>query len=114
MVDSQIMEEEIWGAEARVVGTETHKGPTKPILQTQKTPYPSSAFIKENIDVLRTMVKEHDQQAKIKVTPRRLAYADSDMETLARSLARNFSDQFSLKSSSTSDTRRQARSISQS
>nr|GEV98754.1 reverse transcriptase domain-containing protein [Tanacetum cinerariifolium] len=86
MVDLQTIEEEIQGAEARDVGTETHKGPTKPVLQTQKTPYPFSAFIKENIDVLRTMVKEHDQQAKIKATPRRLAYADSDNETLARSL----------------------------
>ncbi|GKB31532.1 hypothetical protein Tco_0870933 [Tanacetum coccineum] len=42
----------------------------------QKTPPPSLAFIKENIDVLRTMIKEHDQQAKIKAMPRRLAYAD--------------------------------------
>nr|GEV13721.1 reverse transcriptase domain-containing protein [Tanacetum cinerariifolium] len=30
----------------------------------QKTPSPSPAFIKENIDVIRAMIKEHDQQAK--------------------------------------------------
>ncbi|GKA40415.1 hypothetical protein Tco_0733008 [Tanacetum coccineum] len=29
------------------------------------------------------MIKEHDQQAKVKATPRRLAYADSDKEALA-------------------------------
>ncbi|GJR81281.1 reverse transcriptase domain-containing protein [Tanacetum coccineum] len=86
MVDSQPMEEETLGMEARDVGTETHRGPTKPVLQTQKTPSPSPAFIKENIDVLRTMIKEHNQQAKIKSTPRRLAYADSDKEALARGL----------------------------
>ncbi|GJR56226.1 hypothetical protein Tco_1406747 [Tanacetum coccineum] len=88
MVDSQPMEEETLGMEARDVGTETHGGPTKPVLQTQKTPSPSPAFIKENIDVLRTMIKEHDQQAKTKATPRRLAYADSDKEALARSKSR--------------------------
>ncbi|GKB17588.1 reverse transcriptase domain-containing protein, partial [Tanacetum coccineum] len=38
---------------------------------------------KENIDVLRTMIKEHDQQAKMKATPRKLAYVDSDKEAPA-------------------------------
>ncbi|GJU61110.1 hypothetical protein Tco_1238876 [Tanacetum coccineum] len=107
MVDSQLMEEEIQGAETRDVGTETHRGPTEPVLQAQKTPSPSSAFIKENINVLRIMIKEHDQQAKIKATPRRLAYADSDKEAPVRSLARGFSDRFSLGSSGTSNTYRQ-------
>ncbi|GKC43545.1 hypothetical protein Tco_1061267 [Tanacetum coccineum] len=60
------------------------------------------------------MIKEHDQQAKIKVTPRRLAYADSDKEAPARSLARGFSNRFSLESSGTSDTHRQTRSASKS
>nr|GEU69365.1 reverse transcriptase domain-containing protein [Tanacetum cinerariifolium] len=82
-------------------------GPTEPVLQTQKTPSPSLAFIKENIDVLRTPIKEHDQQAKMKATPRKLAYADSDKEALAGSLAKGFSNRFSLKSSGTSDTQRQ-------
>nr|GEX42397.1 protein NYNRIN-like [Tanacetum cinerariifolium] len=114
MVDSQPMEEKIQGAKARDVGTETHGGPTEPVLQTQKTPSPSPAFIKENIDVLRTMIKEHDHQAKTKATPRRLTFSDSDKETPVRSLARNFSDRFFLKSSGTSDTRRQARSTGKS
>ncbi|GJR62869.1 hypothetical protein Tco_1505031 [Tanacetum coccineum] len=67
------------------MGTKTHGGPTEPVLQTHKTPSPSPAFIKENIDVLRTMIKEHDQQAKMKSTPRNLAYVDSDKEAPARS-----------------------------
>nr|GEZ55121.1 reverse transcriptase domain-containing protein [Tanacetum cinerariifolium] len=85
-------------------------GPTKPVLQTQKTPSPSSAFIKKNIDILRTMIKEHDQQGKMKATPRKLSYADSDKEASAGSLTKGFSDRFSLESSGTSDTRRQTRS----
>ncbi|GJX80904.1 hypothetical protein Tco_0329053 [Tanacetum coccineum] len=80
----------------------TYGEPTKPVLQTQKTPSPSPAFIKENIDVLRTMIKEHDQQAKIKSIPRKLAYADSDKEAQSLSLAKGFSDRFSLESSGTS------------
>ncbi|GJS24522.1 hypothetical protein Tco_0453154 [Tanacetum coccineum] len=114
MVDSQPMEEEIQGAKTRDVGTEAHGGPTKPVLQTQKTPSPSSAFIKENIDVLRTMIKEHDLQAKVKATPRILPYADSDKEDVARSLAIGFFDQFSLESSGTSDTYEQTCSASES
>nr|GEU76282.1 hypothetical protein [Tanacetum cinerariifolium] len=78
MVDSQPIEEEFQEVATRDSGTETHRGPTEPVLQTQKTPFPSSAFIKENIDVLRTMIKEHDHQAKMKATPRKLAYADFD------------------------------------
>ncbi|GJS49511.1 hypothetical protein Tco_0599632 [Tanacetum coccineum] len=114
MVDSQPIEEEIQGAETRDVGTEAYRGPTEPVLQMQKTPSPSPAFMKENIDVLRTMIKEHDQQAKVKATPRRLTYADSDKEALARSLARGFSDRFSLESSSTSNTYEQTRSANKS
>ncbi|GJY10089.1 hypothetical protein Tco_0378274, partial [Tanacetum coccineum] len=83
-------------------------------IKAEKTPSPSLTFIEENIDVLRTIIKEHDQQAKIKVTPRRLAYSNSDKEAPARSLARGFFDRFSLESSSTSDTHRQTRSASKS
>nr|GEV99331.1 reverse transcriptase domain-containing protein [Tanacetum cinerariifolium] len=49
-------------------------------------------------------------QAKMKATPRKLAYVDSDKEALAGSLARGFSDRFSLESSGTSDTHKQTRS----
>ncbi|GJU92437.1 hypothetical protein Tco_1304860 [Tanacetum coccineum] len=34
----------------------------------------------ENIDVLRNMIKEHDQQAKTKMTPRKLFYDESKEE----------------------------------
>ncbi|GKD90742.1 hypothetical protein Tco_1366249 [Tanacetum coccineum] len=56
------------------------------------------------------MIKEHDQQAKMKATPRKLAYADSDKEAAAGSLAKGFSDRFSLESSGTADTCRKTRS----
>ncbi|GJV21867.1 hypothetical protein Tco_1370887 [Tanacetum coccineum] len=95
-------------------GTKTYGGPTEPVLQKQKTHSPSPAFIKENIDVLRTMIKEHDQQAKMKATPRKLAYANSDKEAPAKSLARRFFGRFSLESSSTSNTHRQTHSASKS
>ncbi|GJR03425.1 reverse transcriptase domain-containing protein [Tanacetum coccineum] len=60
------------------------------------------------------MIKEHDQQAKIKATPRKLVYADSNKEASAKSLAKGFFDRFSLESSGTSDTHRQTRSTSKS
>ncbi|GJR64788.1 reverse transcriptase domain-containing protein [Tanacetum coccineum] len=60
------------------------------------------------------MIKEHDQQAKMKTTPRKLAYADSDKEAPARSLAKGFSDRFCLESSGISDTHIQTRSTSKS
>ncbi|GJW32396.1 hypothetical protein Tco_0052428 [Tanacetum coccineum] len=110
MVDSQPVEEEFQGMAIGDAGMETYRRPTEPVLQTQKTSSPSSAFIRENINVLRTMIKEHDQQAKMKATPRKLVYADSDKEAPVGSLAKEFSDRFSLESSSTSDTHRQTRS----
>nr|GEV57424.1 reverse transcriptase domain-containing protein [Tanacetum cinerariifolium] len=79
-VGSQPIEEGTRGTEARDVGKETHVGSTEPVSQIQKTFSPSLAFIIENIKVLRTMIKEHDQQAKKKATPKRLACADSDKE----------------------------------
>ncbi|GKC34633.1 hypothetical protein Tco_1047017 [Tanacetum coccineum] len=60
------------------------------------------------------MIKEHDQQAKMKAIPRKLAYADSNKEDMARSLAGDFFDRFSLESSGTSDTHRQTCSASKS
>ncbi|GKA87116.1 hypothetical protein Tco_0808827 [Tanacetum coccineum] len=80
MVDSQLIEEEVQGAEMRDVGTKTQKGPTEPISQTQTTPSPTLAFIKENIDVLITMIKELDHQDKAKATPRKVIYVDSEKE----------------------------------
>nr|GEU79903.1 hypothetical protein [Tanacetum cinerariifolium] len=62
MVDSQLMEE-VRREEPRDAGTETQKGPTKSVLEDQTTPSPSLDFVKQNIDVLRTMIKEHDRSA---------------------------------------------------
>ncbi|GJQ98215.1 hypothetical protein Tco_0009354 [Tanacetum coccineum] len=39
-----------------------------------------------------TMIKEHDQKAKMKATPRKIAYVDSDKEAPAGSLARESED----------------------
>ncbi|GJU62785.1 hypothetical protein Tco_1244620 [Tanacetum coccineum] len=105
MVDSQLVEEEVRGLEPGDVGTKTQKGLTEPVSQTQTTPYPSSAFVKENIDVLRTMIKEHDHQTK--TTPRKLIYADSKRETPDELMAISFFDRLSLESSGTSDTQGQ-------
>ncbi|GKA83339.1 hypothetical protein Tco_0804934 [Tanacetum coccineum] len=57
-------------------------------------------------------ILQHDQQAKIKAMSRRLAYADFDKEALAKSLARGFSNRFSLESSGISDIQKQTRSAS--
>ncbi|GJW34188.1 hypothetical protein Tco_0054220, partial [Tanacetum coccineum] len=38
---------------------------------------PSPAFVKENIDVLRTMIKELDNRGQEKVTPRKLFNKES-------------------------------------
>ncbi|GKC68097.1 hypothetical protein Tco_1100695 [Tanacetum coccineum] len=66
-------------------GTKIQKGPTGLTLQTQTTPSPSLAFVKESIDILRTMIKELDHQAKAKTTPRKVIYVDSEKEALNRS-----------------------------
>ncbi|GJX82580.1 hypothetical protein Tco_0332061 [Tanacetum coccineum] len=56
------------------------------------------------------MIKENDQEAKMKATPRKLSYADSDKEAPVGSLAKGFFDRFSLESSNTSDTHNETRS----
>nr|GEW10854.1 hypothetical protein [Tanacetum cinerariifolium] len=49
----------------------------KPNYNWEETP--SLAFVKENIDALRTMFKEHDPQAKAKATSKKLAYDESEV-----------------------------------
>nr|GEX02408.1 hypothetical protein [Tanacetum cinerariifolium] len=109
MVDSQPMEEEFQGVVTRD-RNENPYGTYRTSLTNIKTPSSSPAFIKGNIDALRTIIKEHDQQAKMNATQRKLAYADSDKEAQAGSLAKGFFDRFSLESSLTSDTHRKTRS----
>ncbi|GJW25757.1 reverse transcriptase domain-containing protein [Tanacetum coccineum] len=110
MVDSQPLKEEVRGIGARGVETEPKKWSTEPTLQTQTTPSPSSTFVKKYINVLRTMIKEHDHQAKAKATPKKLAYGDSEREASDGSETKSFSNQFSFESSGTFDTCSKARS----
>ncbi|GJT43556.1 hypothetical protein Tco_0952271 [Tanacetum coccineum] len=58
----------------------SREGPFEPAQLAQTTP--SSAFIKENINMLRTMIKEHDQQAKVKVSPKKLFCGEEDLDIL--------------------------------
>ncbi|GJZ32426.1 hypothetical protein Tco_0577862 [Tanacetum coccineum] len=92
MVESQLAEEEVRGLEPVDDGTETLKGLTELVLQTQTTLSPSPAFVKENINVLRTMIKEHDHHTKTKATPRKLIYANSDREAPDLSMTKSFTD----------------------
>ncbi|GKB76593.1 hypothetical protein Tco_0943488, partial [Tanacetum coccineum] len=114
MVDSQLVEEEVRGLEPGYVGTKTQKRPTGPVSKNQKTLSPSSTFVKENIDALRIMIKEHDHQTKAKTTPRKFVYADSKREAPNELMARSFSDRLSLESSGTSNTCSKTHSASKS
>ncbi|PWA61263.1 hypothetical protein CTI12_AA374090 [Artemisia annua] len=49
-----------------------HSAPSGPAQEG-----PSPAYVKENIDVLRTMIKELDNKGKEKATPRKLSYGGS-------------------------------------
>ncbi|GJR86831.1 hypothetical protein Tco_0210842 [Tanacetum coccineum] len=75
MVDSQLEGERAQRVELEGTRTGLREGTSEPAQLAQTTP--SSAFIKENIDVLRMMIKEHDQQAKAKAAPKKLVYDDS-------------------------------------
>ena len=49
-----------------------HSAPSGPAQEG-----PSPAYVKENLDVLRTMIKELDNRGKEKATPRKLSYRGS-------------------------------------
>nr|GEV45257.1 reverse transcriptase domain-containing protein [Tanacetum cinerariifolium] len=57
---------EVQRLEEEGTGMGSREGPSTPAQLAQTTP--SLAFIKENVDMLRKMIKEHDQQAKTKAT----------------------------------------------
>ncbi|GJY43702.1 reverse transcriptase domain-containing protein [Tanacetum coccineum] len=78
MVDSQLEEEGAQRVELEGTGTGSREGPFEPAQLAQTIPSPT--FIKENIDVLRTMIKEHDQQTKAKATLKKLVCDDSGEE----------------------------------
>ncbi|GJY32607.1 hypothetical protein Tco_0417076 [Tanacetum coccineum] len=60
MADSQLPDEGPQRGELEGARAGSQERPSEPALLTQTTPSP--AFIKENINVLRTMIKEHNQQ----------------------------------------------------
>ncbi|GJY20666.1 hypothetical protein Tco_0393232 [Tanacetum coccineum] len=97
MVNSQLEGEGAPGARLEGTGVRPQEGPTELAQLTQTTP--SSAFIKENIDVLRTMIREHDQQAKEKATPKKIAYDNSEEENSDNSRAKGLLDRPSHESS---------------
>ncbi|GJZ02349.1 hypothetical protein Tco_0520310 [Tanacetum coccineum] len=75
---------------------------------------PSPAFNKENIDVLRTMIKEHDQQAKAKENPKKLVYGSFGEEDSDSLGTKGLSKQLFNESSGTSGTQYRARSTGKS
>ncbi|GKD25785.1 reverse transcriptase domain-containing protein [Tanacetum coccineum] len=87
-------------------------GPGIPIYPKKKT--------KEGMVDSQPMEEEfwgavtRDVQAKMKATPRKLAYVDSDKEAPSGSSTRGFSYRFSLESSNTYETHKQNRSASKS
>ncbi|GKA77248.1 hypothetical protein Tco_0783709 [Tanacetum coccineum] len=102
MVDSQLEGEGSQRVEVEGSGMGSREGPSEPAPLAQTTPSP--AFIKESIDALRTMIKEHDQQAKAKATPKKLVYNDSEEECSDSSETKGLLEQFSNGSSKTSIT----------
>ncbi|GKB59226.1 hypothetical protein Tco_0915412 [Tanacetum coccineum] len=102
MVDSQLEGEGVQRVELKGIGTGPREGPSEPAQLAQTTPSP--AFIKENINVLRTIIKEHDQQAKAKATPKKLVYDDSEEEGSDSLRTKGLSERFSNESSGTSRT----------
>ncbi|GKA23016.1 hypothetical protein Tco_0708978 [Tanacetum coccineum] len=102
MVDLQLEGEGAQRVEVEGSGMGSREGPSEPAPLAQTTPSP--AFIKESIDVLRTMIKEHDQQAKAKATPKKLVYNDSEEECSDSSETKGLLEQFSNGSSKTSIT----------
>ncbi|GJY45220.1 reverse transcriptase domain-containing protein [Tanacetum coccineum] len=70
MLGPQLEEGENLNTEAPGTGRTPSGGPSALAGQTQGGPSP--AFVKENIDVLRTMINEIDNRGQEKVTPRKL------------------------------------------
>ncbi|GKB80922.1 hypothetical protein Tco_0947817 [Tanacetum coccineum] len=100
MVDSQPMEEGAQRAGLKGMGAGLPEGPSEPAPFAQETH--SLDFVKENINVLITMIKELDQQTKSKATPQKLAYDESKGGGLSEE-AKDMTKQLSHESFSTSE-----------
>nr|GEU88536.1 cysteamine dioxygenase [Tanacetum cinerariifolium] len=88
MVDSVPEREGVRGVVEEGMGTGSQEGPSAPAPLTQPNPLD---FIKENIDVLRTLTKEYDKQAQTKATPKKLTYGDFEEEGSGSSARRGLS-----------------------
>ncbi|GJS59332.1 reverse transcriptase domain-containing protein [Tanacetum coccineum] len=108
MADLQLPEKGAQRGELEGVGAGSQERPFKPAPLAQTTH--SLVFIKENIKVLRRMIKEHYQQAKTKGTPKKLAYDESEEGDSASRGTKGMSEQLSLGSSSTSGAHDRVRS----
>ncbi|GKE10951.1 hypothetical protein Tco_1414502 [Tanacetum coccineum] len=102
MVESQLGWEGAPEERLENAGIDPQKRPPEPAMLAQTTPSPT--FIKENIDVLRTMIKEDDQQAKAKAIPRKLVYDGSEEENSDSSGTNGQSERLLNESSDTSRT----------
>ncbi|GKD40918.1 hypothetical protein Tco_1261125 [Tanacetum coccineum] len=71
----QLEEVENLNTETLGTGRTPPGGTSAPAEQAQGGPSP--AFVKKNIDVLRTMIKELDNRGQEKVTPRKLFNEES-------------------------------------
>ncbi|GKC49863.1 hypothetical protein Tco_1072608 [Tanacetum coccineum] len=71
----QLEEGENLNTEAPGTGRTPPRGTSAPAEQAQRGPSP--AFVKENINVLITMIKELDNRGPEKVTPRKLFNEES-------------------------------------
>lgn len=67
----------------QINGITPQGGPPAPTRPFQGGPSP--AYVKENIDLLRTIIKELDNRGKKKVAHERLSYGDSENRELGNS-----------------------------
>ncbi|GJT28817.1 hypothetical protein Tco_0909092 [Tanacetum coccineum] len=88
------------------MGPSSREGPSAPAPLNQTTH--SSAFIKENIDVLRTLIKEHYNQAHTRATLKKLTYGDSEKEGSGSFERRSLLERSSDRSYGTMRTRSKA------
>nr|GEY16117.1 hypothetical protein [Tanacetum cinerariifolium]GEY78697.1 hypothetical protein [Tanacetum cinerariifolium] len=112
MVDSQLEGKGAQRTELEGTGMGSRKGPSEP-AQLAQMPH-SPTFIKENINVLRMMIKEHDQHAKAKANPKKLVYGSSNEEDSDSLRSKGLLERLFYESSGTSRTRDRARSTGKS
>ncbi|GKA87302.1 hypothetical protein Tco_0809013 [Tanacetum coccineum] len=78
MEDSQSKEGGKLGVKEQVREIGTQEGPSSPSGLTQTPPFP--AFLKENLKVIRTLIREHDKQNKIGVSLKKLTCREVELD----------------------------------